>query len=48
MTDLKTLDLHLESKLHRQQNKYTQELDPNTIGMARISRQPTDSTDQEI
>ena len=44
--DLKTLNVHLEVKLHIQQNKETQELGPNSIDMTR-SRQPTHRTDQE-
>ena len=47
MIDLKTLDLHLESKLHSQQNKDTQILGPNSIDMTRITRQLTDSADQK-
>ena len=42
MTDLKTLNLHLETNLHRQQNKETQQIE-----QLAISRQPTNRTDQE-
>lgn len=48
MIDLKTLDLHLESKLHSRQNKDTQILGPNSIDMTRITRQLTHSADQKI
>ena len=40
--DLKTLNLKLETNLHRQQNKETQQTKQRAI-----SRQPTDRTDQE-
>ena len=42
MTDLKTLNLNLETNLHRQQNKETQQTE-----QLAISRQPTGRTDQE-
>ena len=42
MSDLKTLNLNLETNLHRQQNKETQQTEQRAT-----SRQPTDSTDQE-
>ena len=41
VTDLKTLNLHLETNLHRQQNKETQQ--PEKLA---ISRQLTNKTDQ--
>ena len=42
ISDLKTLNLNLETNLHRQQNKEIQQTEQRAI-----SRQPTDSTDQE-
>ena len=42
MSDLKTLNLNLETNLHRQQDKETQQTDRRAI-----SRQPTDRTEQE-
>ena len=42
MTDLKFLNLHLETNLHRQQNKDIQQTE-----QLEISRKPTDRTDQE-
>ena len=42
MSDLKTLNLNLETNLHRQQNKKTQQTEQRAT-----SRQPTDSIDQE-
>ena len=42
MSDLKTLNLNLETNLHRQQNKETHQTEQRAI-----SRQPTDRTDQE-
>ena len=42
ISDLKTLNLNLETNLHRQQNKETQQTEQGAI-----SRQPTDRTDQE-
>ena len=42
ISDLKTLNLNLETNLHRQQNKEIQQTEQRTK-----SRQPTDSTDQE-
>ena len=42
MTDLKTLNLHLETSLHRQQNKEIQQRE-----QLAISRQPANRTDQE-
>ena len=42
MTDLKTLNLHLETNLHRQQNKEIQQ----TYQLV-ISGQPENRTDQE-
>ena len=42
MTDLKTLNLNLETNLHRQQNKEIQQTE-----QLAISRQPTDTTGQE-
>ena len=42
MTDLKTLHLHLETNLHRQQNKEIQQTE-----QLAISRQPANRTDQE-
>ena len=42
ISDLKTLNLSLETNLHRQQNKEIKPTEQRTI-----SRQPTDSTDQE-
>ena len=42
MTDLKTLNLNLETNLHRQQNKETQQIE-----QLAISRQPTGRTYQE-
>ena len=40
MTDLKTINLHLETKLHRQQNQDTQQTEQQAI-----NRQPIDKTD---
>ena len=42
ISDLKTLNLNLETNLHRQQNKETQQTEQGAI-----SRQPTGRTDQE-
>ena len=42
MSDLKTLNLNLETNLHRQQDKETQQTDRRAI-----NRQPTDRTEQE-
>ena len=42
MSDLKTLNLNLETNLHRQQNKETHQTEQRAI-----SRQPTDRTYQE-
>ena len=42
ISDLKTLNLNLETNLHRQQNKEIQQTEQRAK-----SRQPTDSTDQE-
>ena len=42
MSDLKTVNLNLETNLHRQQNKETQQTEQRAT-----SRQPIDSTDQE-
>ena len=42
MPDLKTLNLHLETNLHRQENDETQQTEQRAI-----SKQPTDRTDQE-
>ena len=42
ISDLKTLNLNLETNLHRQQNKEIQQTEQRVI-----SRQPTNSTDQE-
>ena len=42
MSDLKTLNLNLETNLHRQQNKETQQTEQRAT-----SRKPTDSADQE-
>ena len=42
ISDLKTLNLNLETNLHRQQNKEIQQTEQRTI-----SRHSTDSTDQE-
>ena len=40
MTDLKTIKLHLETKLHRQQNQDTQQTEQQPI-----NRQPIDKKD---
>ena len=42
ISELKTLNLNLETNLHRQQNKEIQQTEQRVI-----SRQPTDSTDQK-
>ena len=42
VTDLKTLNVHLEINWHRQQNKETQQTE-----QLAVSRQPTNRTDQE-
>ena len=42
ISDLKNLNLNLETNLHRQQNKEIQQTEQRAI-----SRQPTDCTDQE-
>ena len=42
MSDLKTLNLNLETNLDRKQNKETQQTEQRAI-----SRQPTESTDRE-
>ena len=42
MSDLKTLNLNLETNLHRRQNKETQQTEQRAT-----RRQPTDSRDQE-
>ena len=42
MSDLKTLNLNLETNLHRRQNKETQQTEQRAT-----RRQPTDSTGQE-
>ena len=42
VTNLKTLNLHLETNLHRQQNKEIQQTE-----QLAISRQPANRTDQE-
>ena len=47
MADLKPLNLHLETKLHRKQNKGTKKFGPNSIVMTRIGRHHAEMIDKE-